>query len=87
MHVVGNAPDEPPPEGWVSTDTYTAECGWIDEAKIKKYAHAPAEDTMIFVCGLPPMYNVLCGPRNEKEVKEGSVLASIGYTAGMVAKM
>jgi cytochrome-b5 reductase len=85
--VVGNRPDEPAPEGWVDTPTYTAACGWIDEAKIQKYAFPPADDTLVFVCGLPPMYNILCGPRNEKELKEGSVLPKIGYTKEMVAKM
>ena len=28
VHVVGNRPDEPPPAGWESTSTYTAETGW-----------------------------------------------------------
>ncbi len=31
VHVVGDRPDEPPPAGWVSTASYTAESGWIDE--------------------------------------------------------
>ncbi|KAL3930482.1 MAG: hypothetical protein SGPRY_001517, partial [Prymnesium sp.] len=56
VHVVGNRPDEPPPPGWVTTETYIAETGWIDQAKIEKYAFPPSEDTLLFVCGLPPMY-------------------------------
>jgi len=87
VHVVGNTPDEAPPAGWETTETYTAEAGWIDEAKIRKYAFPPADDTMLFVCGLPPMYNALCGPRGDKELREGSVLPAIGYTKEMVAKM
>ena len=87
VHVVGNQPDEPAPPGWVSTPTYTAETGWIDQAKMEKYCFPPAEDTMLLVCGLPAMYTILCGPRTEKEVKEGSVLQKLGYTAEMVAKM
>lgn len=87
IHVVGNKPDDPPPPGWVDTPTYTAATGWIDEAKIVQYAPKPAEGSLIFVCGLPPMYNALCGPRTEKELREGSVLQSLGYTAQMVAKM
>lgn len=87
IHVVGNRPDEPAPEGWVDTPTYTAETGWIDQAKIEKYAFPPSEDTLVFVCGLPPMYNALCGPRTEKDVKEGTVLSKLGYSATMVAKM
>lgn len=87
VHVVGNKPDDPAPPGWVDTPEYTAETGWIDQAKIQKYCFPPAADTLLFVCGLPPMYEILCGPRTEKELKEGSVLASLGYTADMVAKM
>ena len=54
---------------------------------VQKYCFPPAEDTLLFVCGLPPMYEILCGPRTEKEIKEGSVLHQLGYTADMVAKM
>merc|ERR1712205_25246 len=56
-------------EGWKDTDTYTAENGWIDADKIKKYCYAPADDTAIFVCGLPIMYDLWCGPRSEAEVQ------------------
>jgi len=84
---VGNRPDDPPPAGWESTPTFTAETGWIDEAKIAKYAFAPSEDTLLFVCGLPPMYTALCGPRTEKELGEGTVLQKMGYTTKMIAKM
>merc|ERR1712048_1119767 len=87
VHVVGNQPEDPAPPGWEDTSTYTAETGWIDEAKIRKYAFPPAADTLVFVCGLPGMYHVLCEPRNEKELREGSVLQNLGYTADMVAKM
>jgi len=87
VHVVGNGPDDPAPPGWVDTPEYTAETGWIDKAKIQKYCFPPAEDTLLFVCGLPPMYDALCGPRTEKVIKEGSVLHQLGYTADMVAKM
>ena len=71
VHVVGNGPDDPAPAGWVDTPEYTAETGWIDKAKIEKYCFPPAEDTLLFVCGLPPMYKALCGPREEKELVEG----------------
>jgi len=87
VHVVGNKPDEPAPPGWADCATFTAETGWIDEAKIVKYAFPPSPDTLVFVCGLPGMYTALCGPRNEKELLEGCVLQKLGYTADMVAKM
>jgi len=87
VHVVGMTPDPPPIPGWETTSTYIAELGWVDAAKIEKYAFAPSEDTLVFVCGLPIMYNMLCGPRTDKEVSEGTVLHKLGYTSSMVAKM
>lgn len=87
VHIVGDKPDDPPPAGWVSTPAYTAESGWIDEAKIVEHCHPPAEDTLLFVCGLPSMYAALCGPRTQQEVAAGTVLAKLGYTASMVSKL
>ena len=40
-----------------------------------------------FVCGVPLLYDNMCGPRTEKALREGSVLATLGYTEDMVAKM
>eukprot|EP00966_Prymnesium_polylepis_P155706 3596528-Prymnesium_polylepis.1 len=31
VHVIGERPTDPPPKGWESTSTYTAESGWIDQ--------------------------------------------------------
>ena len=39
----------------------------------------------VFVCGPPPMYEALCGPRDEPEQITG-VLAELGYTAKEVYK-
>ena len=55
--------------------------------QVVKYAFPPSADTLLFVCGVPPFYGLMCGPRNEKELKEGSLLHKLGYTAEMVAKM
>ena len=38
------------------------------------------------VCGLPRVYDDLCGPRGEAAVREGSVLHSLGYTEEHVVK-
>ena len=75
------------PPGWSDTSTYVAETGWVDEAKIQKYAFPPSDETLLFVCGLPGMYDALCGPRTEPEVAAGTVLDGLGYTKDMVAKM
>ena len=60
--------------------------GWINDEKIKKYAYPPSLDTKVLVCGLPGVYDKLCGPRSSQEVAEGSVLYNLGYD-GMVVKL
>ena len=87
VYIVGDTADAAAPAGWTSTDHMTAETGWIDEAKVKAYAFPPSEDTLVFVCGVPGLYELLCGPRGDKEVKEGSLLHKLGYSKEMVAKM
>ena len=85
--MVGNKADDKAPSGWVNTDTYTAATGWVDEAKVRKYAFEASEDTLVLVCGLPAMYKAMCGPREEAHVAEGTVLDNLGYTKQMVAKL
>ena len=63
-----------------------AEIGWIDEEKIRMHGFPPAEDTMVLVCGLPGVYDKLCGPRNSVSLPKGCVLSNLGYTEEMVLK-
>lgn len=79
VNIVGNSPDDKP-AGW------SGETGWIDEAKLQKFCYPPSEDTSVFVCGLPALYDSMCGPRDQKEVLEGTVLHKLGYTDAMVEK-
>lgn len=60
--------------------------GFISKDLIEKHLPAPSlgDDAIIFVCGPPPMYDVLSGPRGEEEVK--GVLSEIGYTSSQVYK-
>ncbi len=81
VFVVGDRPDDPPPKSLPG-----AEGGWVDRSKIVKHVPAPSAEASIFVCGLPQMYASLCGPREEKEVAPGTVLAELGYTAEHVEK-
>jgi len=60
--------------------------GWVDEELVQEFAHPPADDTQVFVCGLPSVYDSLCGPRNEKGLAPMSVLSRLGYSAEMVFK-
>ena len=61
------------------------EMGFIDDEMISRHLFAePDDDTIVFLCGPPPMYDTLCGPRGEPEV--GGVLANMGYDESHVYK-
>jgi hypothetical protein len=62
------------------------ELGWVDERVIRKHAFPPADDTRVFVCGVPDVYKSLCGPRGEKELKPGTALDLVGYSTETVIK-
>ncbi len=87
VHVLGSTPDAPPPAGWRDAPTHKAEVGWIDLELIRRRAGPAAADVGVFVCGVPAMYEELCGPRTEKGLAEGSVLSQLGYTSSNVVKM
>jgi len=74
-HVMSNEP-----EG----SSFTGERGFITKDLITKHFPTPGSDVNIFVCGPPPMYNALCGAREEEELT--GVLAEIGYTKEEVSK-
>lgn len=77
-----------PPEGFEGLNNGITHGvhSWIDEKTVKEHAFPPAADTQVFVCGLPSVYESLCGPRTEKALAPMSVLARLGYTEDMVFK-
>lgn len=68
----------PPGSSW------KGERGFITKELIEKHFATPEDDVNIFVCGPPPMYNALCGPREEEDLS--GVLAEMGYSKEMVTK-
>jgi cytochrome-b5 reductase len=61
--------------------------GYIDKTILEEML-PPASvgnDVMIFVCGPTPFYNVLCGPREDRE-KVAGILGELGYQANQVYK-
>merc|ERR1712232_732912 len=58
--------------------------GPIDKEKISKYTVPPSEDVLVMVCGPPPMYSSLCGPRDDKNLT--GALAELGFNAEQVFK-
>jgi len=59
--------------------------GFITADMLTKHGATPKEGHTVWVCGPPPMYNALCGPRGEKEKLTGA-LADMGFTAADVYK-
>ena len=81
----------PPPEIGIdglraSGARVAAENGWVDQRVIEAHAFPPSRSTLTFVCGLPGVYDALCGPRNAPGLAEGSALANLGYTPDRVVK-
>jgi cytochrome-b5 reductase len=58
--------------------------GFVSKEIIAESFPGPDEDVLIFICGPPPMYNALCGPRDQSELS--GVLAEMGYSAEQVFK-
>ena len=69
-----------------AADQHEGLTGRIDAEKIKAHCKPPSDETRVFVCGVPAMYESLCGPRGEPEVAAGTALAELGYTQAMVVK-
>lgn len=69
-----------------SNSKWTGERGYINRQLVENNMPAPSfgDDVILFVCGPPPMYDALCGPRDEKEVK--GLLGEMGYGEGQVYK-
>lgn len=64
--------------------------GHITGDLIKEHCAPPSDDTLVVVCGPPPMYESLCGPRekgsNRTEADYKGVLKELGYTLEQVFK-
>ena len=75
IHVLSNEPED---------STWTGERGFITKDLIGKHILGPGSDVNIFVCGPPPMYDALCGERQEAELS--GALADMQYVASEVTK-
>mmetsp|Transcript_55939 Transcript_55939/g.67422 ORF Transcript_55939/g.67422 Transcript_55939/m.67422 type:complete len:291 (-) Transcript_55939:121-993(-) len=75
IHVLSNEP-----EG----SSWNGERGFITEDLIQKHIPSPGSSVNIFMCGPPPMYNALCGAREEEDIS--GVLGNMGYAKEEVTK-
>ena len=77
-HVLSHEPDD--------STFKEGERGYISKELIQKHLPGPDEDNIIiFVCGPPPMYEALCGPRDEQDSVKG-LLGEMGYKPEQVYK-
>jgi len=66
--------------------------GFVDKDAVVEYLPPPAETNIIMVCGPPPMYDSICGPKifvedsPPQQGEVGGLLSELGYTKEMVFK-
>ena len=60
------------------------ERGFITKDLVQRHVPPPGEDCLVFVCGPPPLYDALCGPRGDAAV--AGVLGELGYAPAQVVK-
>lgn len=61
--------------------------GHVTRELVEKYFPSPSSDSnfQVWICGPPPMYNALTGPREDKDVI-GGLLGTMGYSPSQVYK-
>lgn len=61
--------------------------GWVNEEVVQRHGFLPSGDSRVLVCGLPGVYDKLCGGRDQAQVAPHSVLHRLGYTQEHVIKL
>jgi hypothetical protein len=82
----------PEPEGYGDLASYEdnvyKRLGWVDKEAISTYAPRPSPDHRVLVCGLPGVYDKLCGSRfHPTFMPADCVLAQLGFAVENVIKM
>ena len=59
--------------------------GYINSQTILEHLPPPSSSSVVFVCGPPPMYKAICGPKGTKEDPKaqgelGGLLKELGYS-------
>lgn len=68
-------------------DDWDGQTGHVTDSMIRSVLPPPVEDSLILVCGPPPMVKAIAGPKNKFEQGDlKGVLAHMGYTKSMVFK-
>lgn len=64
--------------------SWTGPRGYITRELIQRSSAKPSDDVLFMVCGPPPLYNSICGPRHKEEVV--GTLADMGFSQEQVYK-
>ena len=56
--------------------------GYVTEEMLGAHMPKPTKDAMVYVCGPPPMYKAICGPKGTKEDPKAQ-----GELSGLLGKM
>jgi len=70
--------DEPKDSAWGGAR------GFMNKDFLLTCTSPPTDDNLVLVCGPPPMYNALCGARDQKDIT--GVLNDIGFDSDHVVK-
>lgn len=88
VHMGAKTSEHLPPKPPIGFDANAGmEQGWVNEAKIRIHGYPPSPNGLVFVCGLPGIYDKLCGPRTESNLAVGSALYNLGYDDRTVVKL
>ena len=85
-YVVDKAPSK---YFWQSA--WTGGVGYVTKEMLAEKMPPPSDKSMVFVCGPPPMYKAICGPKGTKEDPKAQgeldgLLKDMGYTSAGVFK-
>ena len=84
VHVLSDEPNSSLQLSNSVESTVRYEKGYINREMIESSFPGPDDDVLILVCGPPPMYQALCGPRDQMEVS--GILGTMGYQSHQVYK-
>ena len=61
--------------------------GWVNDVRIQEHGFPPSPCGRVVVCGLPGVYEKICGPRTSQALSVDSALYRLGYSDDMVIKL
>jgi len=74
-----------------SSSSWTGSVGYVTKEMLAAHLAPPSERSIVYVCGPPPMYKAVCGPKGTPEDPKaqgelGGLLKDMGYAESRVFK-